>query len=335
MSASPSLLTTVVGSYPIPAWLSAAPSRQALRDAMYVVLRTQELAGIDLVADGELYRFDLNHPDTNGMIDYFVGPLSGIRTSIGWGDLKLFRDDPEMRYRAAPAGIVEGPIGPGTLNLPAACAEVRAATRSPLKFTVTGPHMLSKCLVDRHYGGRPALCEALAEVLREQVAELGADVVQLDEANITGHPDEAAWAAEALNHVLSAVRGRPALHLCFGNYGGQTIQQGTWRALIEFINALRLDHVVLECARRDPSELDALRGIRPEIGLGIGVIDIKDNEVESADTVAQRIDRAATALGAERIRYVHPDCGFWMLPRSVADRKMQALVAGRDRYLGG
>jgi len=39
-------------------------------------------------------------------------------------------------------------------------------------------------------------------------------------------------------------------------------------------------------------------------------------------------------LGIDRIKWVHPDCGFWMLPRSVADRKMAALVAGRDQFLG-
>jgi len=70
--------TTVVGSYPIPDWLPALPSQQALKDATATVFHTQELAGIDLVADGELYRFDINHPDTNGMIDYFIRPLSEV-----------------------------------------------------------------------------------------------------------------------------------------------------------------------------------------------------------------------------------------------------------------
>jgi 5-methyltetrahydropteroyltriglutamate--homocysteine methyltransferase len=78
-----------------------------------------------------------------------------------------------------------------------------------------------------------------------------------------------------------------------------------------------------------------LRDVKPALGLGIGVIDIKDNEVESPDLVARRIERAAETLGVERIRYVHPDCGFWMLPRSVADGKMRSLVRGRDLYAGG
>ena len=74
--------TTVVGSYPIPDWLVAAPSDQALLDATRVVLHTQEQAGIDVVCDGELYRFDVNHPETNGMIEYFVHPLAGVVSEL-------------------------------------------------------------------------------------------------------------------------------------------------------------------------------------------------------------------------------------------------------------
>ena len=62
-------------------------------------------------------------------------------------------------------------------------------------------------------------------------------------------------------------------------------------------------------------------------------MDIKDNEVESKDVVARRIENAVGVLGIERIKWIHPDCGFWMLPRSVADRKMATLVAGRDAFL--
>ena len=83
--------TTVVGSYPMLDWLVALPSEQALTDATAVVLKTQELAGLDLIADGELYRFDVNHPQTNGMIDYFVGQLGGIRTSLGRQDVADFQ----------------------------------------------------------------------------------------------------------------------------------------------------------------------------------------------------------------------------------------------------
>src|SRR5215216_8093096 len=112
---APTIRTTVVGSYPIPDWLVALPSQQALVDATRVVFKTQEMAGINVVADGELYRFDVNHPDTNGMIDYFVRPLAGVRPTPGRADVEEFARLPGMGFRSAPAGVVEGPIGEGTL----------------------------------------------------------------------------------------------------------------------------------------------------------------------------------------------------------------------------
>ena len=77
-----------------------------------------------------------------------------------------------------------------------------------------------------------------------------------------------------------------------------------------------------------------LADLNPKIALGIGLIDIKDNEVESPDLVASRIENIVKVLGPERLHYVHPDCGFWMLQRSVVDRKMRALVEGRNLFEG-
>jgi len=331
---APAIRTTVVGSYPLPAWLSALPSTPTLRDAVLTVLKTQELAGIDVLVDGELSRFDPSHPETNGMIEYFIRPLGGVRGSLTREELATFRALPGMQFRNQPAGVVEGPINEGTMNLPAAWGFVKDLTRRPLKFTVTSPYMLAKTLLDRHYGDLPALTMAVADVLATQVAAIDAPVLQMDEANLTGHPEDAHWVHAPINRVLDAVQGERALHLCFGNYGGQTIQQGLMHDLIPFLNALHVDHLVLEFARFGYDDLPLYRELRPDIALGIGVIDIKDLSVESPDTVARRITRAVDVLGAERVRWVHPDCGFWMLPRSVADRKMVALVAGRDLFLG-
>ena len=332
MARKPRILTTVVGSYPVPDWLASQPSEQGLIDATAVVFKTQELAGIDVVVDGELYRFDINHPDTNGMIDYFVRPLGGVRSAIGRRDITEFSKISGMAFRAKPAAVVEGAIHEGTLDLISPCERARRLTGSRLKFTVTGPHMLTKTLLDTHYRDQGQLAMALADVLAEQMTQLNADVIQLDEANIPGHPEDASWAAPALNRVLKAIRGEKAVHLCFGNYGGQTIQRGTWDRLIAFLNELEADHFVLEMARRTPSELEALRGLDQRFGIGLGVIDIKSTVVETPDEVARRIEQAAKSVGGERIRYVHPDCGFWMLKRSVADRKMRALVEGRNAF---
>ncbi len=330
----PRIRTTLVGSYPLPAWLAAMPGAGALRDATAVVLKTQENAGIDMVVDGELYRFDVNHPETNGMIEYFVRPLGGVRNEITREDSKIFAAGKGMQFRARPCAVVESELSAGTLDLPGACRRASELTASPFKFTLTGPHMLSKTLLDNHYGSREELCRALAVVLAQQVKDIEADVVQIDEANITGHPEEAEWAAECINMVLAEVTTIPAMHLCFGNYGGQTIQKGRWQKLIGFIETLHCEHILVETAHRPPGELKYLAEVASDVTFGLGVIDVKSTVIESPELIARRIEAAAKILEPERIKYINPDCGFWMLGRSVADRKIEALVAGRNLYEG-
>ncbi|MFP6726181.1 MAG: cobalamin-independent methionine synthase II family protein [Alphaproteobacteria bacterium] len=326
--------TTVVGSYPAPAWLIAAPSKQALTDATRVVLHTQEQAGIDLVCDGEMHRFDINHPETNGMIEYFVQPMGGIRTEVKFSELLDYREQWGMGFRRRPPAVVDGPITGGALDLPGACEAAKALTTKPLKFTLTGPHMLAKTVVDKYYGDVVAVADAIADVLADQVRHCHANVVQLDEANLPGHPDEWEWAAASINKVLDAVPGVAAVHLCFGNYGGQTIQKGSWDKMLGYLNALHVDHIVMENAHRPAEELAAFKELRAEIGMGLGVVDIKCTNIESADAIAKQLEHAARILGDGRIKYIHPDCGLWMLPRNVADGKIRALVAGRDLFEG-
>lgn len=331
--------TTVVGSYPIPLWLHNNTSRVTLRDATMVVLKSQELAGLDVIASGELERFDPGHPETNGMIDYFTSRLAGVQTRYSISEIEAFRAEPGMAFRNAPAGIVTGEIGEGVLNLPADFEFASGLTRAPLKFTCTGPHMLAKTLTDRHYGSAPKLALAIACALRKQLAAVSAlspapAVIQLDEANISGHPEDREWAAEAINQVLDGIRVERAVHVCFGNYGGQSVQKGFWRDLLPFLNSLHANHLVLEFARRGYDELPVFRDLDPAIKLGLGVVDIKDNGIEPADLIASRIQNAVKTLGEDRVAWIHPDCGFWMLPRNVADGKMRALVEGRDLFYG-
>lgn len=328
------ILTTTVGSYPIPEWLAALPSEQARLDATRVVFDIQRQAGIDLPTDGELYRFDANHPDTNGMIEYFIRPMAGIRAQVGRSDHEAFARSHAMWFRRKAAGVVEGPLGEGSLNLLADCELAASVAGGPFKFTVTSPYMLARTLLDRHYGNFQELLTALADVLAQQVEGLPCTCLQVDEANVPGNPADGPIAAAAINRVLDRFSGTRAVHLCFGNYGGQTIQKGEWRALTDFLNRLHVDHLVLEMAHRSAADLEALRDVDARIGLGIGVVDVKANHVETPEEVAAALDRSETVLGRGRVSWIHPDCGFWMLKRSVADRKMAALAKGRDLYLG-
>ena len=331
---SKQIKTTTVGSYPVLSWMVGSTSRQVLRDAIMIVLKTQENAGIDLVTDGELMRFDPNNPETNGMVDYFVSRMGGIRKEFSVSDVDRFRADRTLGYDLLTAGMVSAAIGEGTLNLPRDFEFVRALTRWPLKFTCTGPHMLARVLTNCYYQDVSDLAMDIAEVLRKQIELIEAETVQIDEASIVGYPQDTRWAVEAINRVLDGILNEKAVHICFGNYGGQPMLRGFWRDLIPLLNGLRTDHLVLEFARRGYEELDAFADLDPRIGLGIGMVDIKDNEVETPSVIASRIERVVKTVGPGRLTYIHPDCGFWMLHRSVVDRKMNALVQGRNLFEG-
>ncbi len=196
--------------------------------------------------------------------------------------------------------------------------------------------MLAKTLHDLHYRSPEKLAHAIADVLAAQVRHLDADVIQVDEANLPGHPDEWKWAAETINKVLKAVpkTAKAAVHLCFGNYGGQSIQKGGWDQLLDYLNALKVDHIVMEVRAPAARGTGRIQGpaagdrLRPGRG-GHQAHRDRDPERDRA-----RDRKSGKDLGRNKIKYVHPDCGFWMLKRNIADGKIRALVKGRDLYEG-
>src|SRR5881392_1199225 len=113
MDNKPKILTTTVGSYPAPDWFIAYPSEQTRLDATRVVFDIQRQAGIDLPTDGELYRFDVDHPDTNGMIEYFIRPMGGIRGALGRSDFEEYGRLGQMAFRRKPAAAVESALTEG------------------------------------------------------------------------------------------------------------------------------------------------------------------------------------------------------------------------------
>jgi 5-methyltetrahydropteroyltriglutamate--homocysteine methyltransferase len=326
--------TTVVGSYPVPDWLKASPTEEALQDALRVVLRVQEETGIDVISDGELSRWDLTRRQPGGMVERFVRLMGGVEAHPSRMQRDTHRARATTAYRPDPPGVVVGPLSEGRLDLHHEWQRVRRLTQRALKFTVTSPYMIGKLLLDEHYGDLSQLVLAVADVLAEQVRAVDAEVVQIDEPNLPGTPGDGGLAGEAIGRVLDAARGEKAVHLCFGNFGGQTIQQGHYSQLVEFLNTLRCDHLVLETTRRPQAELERLRDVDARIALGVGVIDVKDLQIESAEVVAQRIEALAKLVGPERLAYVHPDCGLQVLPRPVADGKLRALVQGCALYGG-
>ena len=210
LPSEPEILTTTVGSYSPIDWLIAWPTEQALIDATSAVIHTQKRAGIDLPTDGELYRFDPNHAETNGMIDYFVARMGGVRREVGRTDNRAFSAKSETGFRRKPAGVVEGEISEGTLDLPGACARSSSVADGPLKFTLTSPFMLARMLLDLRYGDVERLTMAIAGVLADQARDLRCACVQVDEANVPGSPEHGPIAQGGINLVLDAIEGEIA-----------------------------------------------------------------------------------------------------------------------------
>jgi 5-methyltetrahydropteroyltriglutamate--homocysteine methyltransferase len=324
------LPTTVVGSYSVPEWLErlktdfyqrriSAQHLQEIHDvAIKAALKDQELAGLDIVSDGELRR--------DNDIDYLLARIPGVdiphRAKTDYYD---YYDAQVTRPLPEP-----GTIAPG---LTADFAFTRAHTGKPVKFSFTGPFSLSRRIRDQAYADPADLVRALARWLNSQAAELaeaGAELLQIDEPFLAGYPEAVELAVEAVNTVTAGVRATWALHVCYGNRYARPLWEGHYDFLFPAVLSARVDQLVLEFARKGPEDLRLFSQYPWDRGVGLGVIDVKSADVEGPDLVAARIRRALEFVPAERLT-INPDCGLRHLPGDVARAKLRALVAGTNQ----
>ena len=177
---------------------------------------------------------------------------------------------------------------------------------------------------------------AIADVLAEQVKHLDADVIQVDEANLPGHPDEWEWAADG-DEPRAATPCQAPQRRCTcvsATTAGSRSRRATWGKLMDYLNALHVDHIVMENAHRPPEELARVQGSAPRDRLRARRRGHQATEIESRGRIARAIERGEKVLGGGRVKYIHPDCGFWMLKRNIADGKIRALVSGRNLHQG-
>jgi 5-methyltetrahydropteroyltriglutamate--homocysteine methyltransferase len=321
------LATTVVGSYSVPEWLGrlktdyyqrriSAHHLDEIHDvAIKAALKDQELAGVDIVSDGELRR--------DNDIDYLLTRIPGVRIPVRSKTDYYDYYDAEVR---APLPEAAG-LSPG---LATDFAFTREQTSRPVKFSFTGPFSLSRRIRDTGYADPADLVRALARRLNGQARELaaaGADLLQIDEPFLAGYPEQVDLAVEAVNIVTSGVAATWALHVCYGNRYARPLWEGHYDFLFPAVAAARVDALVLEFARKGLDDLPLLKEHAWDRYLGLGVIDVKSTEVEVPDLVASRIRRALEFLPPERLM-VNPDCGLRHLPSDVARAKLRAMVAG-------
>lgn len=318
------LPTGVIGSYAIPEWLERAKTDylqrrlggEQLQDMHNIVIKAaikdQERAGVDIVTDGELRR--------DNDVDYFAYRIPGVeidhRAKTSYYDFY----DSVIRHRISTASLG---LLPDFLFL-------KQHTDCATKFTITGSFTLARRIKNEYDLHEE---EVALEFARLMIAELkalaqaGADYIQLDESYLTGYPEDLKWVVKAINIACEGVESHLILHVCYGNRYGKPYWDGNYRFLFPGIVEARIHQLALEFARKGDEDLELFRTYPSELELGLGVIDVKNPQVETPRQVAERIRRALKHGRPEKL-FINPDCGLHSLPGNLAFKKLQVMVQG-------
>jgi 5-methyltetrahydropteroyltriglutamate--homocysteine methyltransferase len=333
--AEPLISTTVVGSYPQPDWLidrealrGQAPPRVRLEtvwripreflegaqdDATQLAIRDMERAGIDILSDGEMRRESYSNRFATALDGVDIDNPGHVRTRTG---------------RLQPVPRVVGPIRRRHAVEVRDVQFLRANTDRRIKITLPGPFTLSQQAFDEHYKDEAALAMAYAAAVNEEAKDLkraGADVIQLDEPYMQAMPEKARiYAVKAINRALEGVPGPTVVHVCFG-YAYIVSGKPSGYSFLPELADCSAQQISIEAAQ-PKLDLGVLRDLAPKTVM-LGVLDLNDPAVESADMVAGRIRAALAFAPAERI-VPAPDCGMKYLPRATAFGKLKALAEG-------
>jgi len=327
---------TLVGSFPQPEWLidrarlsSRLPPRvrarelwripealldEAQRDATLVAIRAQEEAGLDIITDGEIRRESYSNR--------FATALDGI-------DL----DNPGTAMdRTGHPNPVPRIVGPIRRNRPVEVEDVRflrAHTAKPIKITVPGPFTMTQQAQNDFYPDDESAAMAYADAVNAEIRDLfaaGADIVQIDEPYMQARPEKARqYAIKAINRALDGITGTTIVHICFGYAAVVHEKPAAGYSFLPELRDCSCNQVSVETAQ--PNLDCKVLGRLDNKKILLGVIDLGDPNVETAEMVASRIRRALPYVKAENI-IVAPDCGMKYLPRETAIGKMRAMVAG-------
>ncbi len=329
---------TIVGSYPQPEWLidraklagrfpprtrakelwriDEALLKEAQDDATRLAVADQEAAGLDIVTDGEIRRESYSN--------HFATALDGI-------DL----DNPgEALDRSGEPVYVPRIVGPIRRRHAVGVEDVkylRSISSKRIKITVPGPFTMTQQAQNDYYASERDAAMDYAAAVNEEIKDLfaaGADVVQLDEPYMQARPEKAReYGVEVLNRALEGVEGKTCVHICFG-YAALIHERPEGYSFLPEFASTCCDQISIETAQSqlDCSILESL----PTQDILLGVIDLSSNEVESVETIMERVRRALKHIDARRI-VLAPDCGMKYLSREAAFGKLSAMSEAARR----
>jgi 5-methyltetrahydropteroyltriglutamate--homocysteine methyltransferase len=357
------LPTTITGSLPRPSWFTenlgarsfmeamvSSPYREQYLDAVSVYIKEQELAGLDIVTDGDAH-FD---QDVGGQswTNYPTRHMAGFDTDswptiAGKGGLAfppghILHDYLEARVMPK----ITGPVGRGKLQYTAMWKASQRLTNRPVKFGTIGPELVAFAVRDTHYKSVKDRILALADALNEELHELadaGCAVIQFEEPQIhllavrkiVDEVINPAFSVEVFNRTVKGLRAKTEVwcHTCWGNPSQQRMFAAvqSYKSALPLINKVDADVVTFESCSAGGMDLEAFGKEITDKKIAIGVIDHHTLQVERPDEIAEHIRRALKYIPAERL-ILSSDCGMGRegMSRRHAFYKMVSMVQGTN-----
>lgn len=329
--------TTVIGSYPFPAWLEFASQNldqfgssdleEMQEDAVVVAIQDQVQSGLDVITDGEQTRYDFNLS--------FYGHLEGIaqnkQVPRKWGPPAH-----DQRGKHPIVGELTAPHGLGVVSEFHRLQKL--APEGPvLKASIPGPYTLSgRLLPNGQYKDRYAITEALLPFVQQELValvEAGCTEITVDEPSMSCYAYKADTKrfVDIFNRTVEPIVGRCRLstHLCFGNFKGHAVGYRKMAPMFPDFLDMKVDEMHVEMANREFAEIEVIAEIAQHMDVAVGIVDVKSYYIETVEDIKDRIKRCLQHAPADRLS-VAPDCGLSQTARWAAKRKLNSMVAGAE-----
>ena len=334
------LRTTVIGSYPFPAWLEFACQHLGVfgkddlaemqEDAVITAVHDQLAAGLDVITDGEQTRLDFNLS--------FYGYIEGIELESA-PPRRFGPPAHDQRGKHPVFGELRAPRGLGVVEefqrLQRIVGLAPMASAPTLKASVPGPYTLSgRLLPNAQYADRYALTEALLPIVRAELEALiaaGCKEITVDEPSTScyAHKEEPKRFVDIFNRTVEPAVGKCRLstHLCFGNYKARAVGLRRYAPMFPAFLDFTLDEIHVEMASREFAEVEVLATIAKRRDVAVGIVDVKSYYIETPADIAERVEFCLKHAPADRLSFA-PDCGLSQTARWAAKKKLKNMVAG-------
>jgi 5-methyltetrahydropteroyltriglutamate--homocysteine methyltransferase len=321
MNEVPLFPASVVGSLPRPLYVREliekpawdAADERAMDAAIHYAVSMQEMAGLDVVTDGEWRR--------RSYIGVIAELAHGFTLEVNPAD-------------GRPWTVVTEKLAPKPAGFIAAEAKfLKSVARVGTKITLPAPALLGERLWDadrskKAYPQREDFVQDCVAPLRREIElmrRIGIDIVQIDDPHLClfvdpdvrrgyDDPDRAAdFAVDMINALVDGFSGiKFAVHLCRragARVRGEKHHAGTYGPILPQLNRLNVQHLTLEFTAAGADDLESLGRLRGDFELGLGVVDVTPGALEPAEQMVERVERALARVDARRIT-LNPDCGF-------------------------